>query len=444
MFLALVCSALAAAAPGARAAASVVPAQSDAALLLDGSQGAVGLRAFLDAVAQRAPALGAGPRIAALVGPDLLGQPLAWGLAFSGPRALVLWRGSLALTAPVRDAKAARAALQSWLEERGSSRSTRVAPQRGPAASARGTSRAGMVAPVAGSLRLLTASGPNAAALVAALSQVGARKAGTRALASEQTMRPALARLTGPAALILRGDEPVRAAALALEGTPQGLTARGLVLASSPLLESDPPGAGACEGASLLCVRAALGAGGRSVLARAVRAWLTLLLAPGQIDAPDRIAQSAALVAERVVLRSDGADARLLAGDGEAAWALRLLGITEPPPAPAAAEVQGPRSLCVRAEATAAWFATPCATSAPVGAHAAGGGDGLDARLDLAALGAVIAKVTPIDAIRGGAPAAIYAARLLVGNLLRTSGPLHLTGKPHASGAEVELSWPLH
>ena len=111
MFLALVCSALAAAAPGARAAASVVPAQSDAALLLDGSQGAVGLRTFLDAVAQRAPALGAGPRIAALVGPDLLGQPLAWGLAFSGPRALVLWRGSLALTAPVRDAKAARAAL---------------------------------------------------------------------------------------------------------------------------------------------------------------------------------------------------------------------------------------------------------------------------------------------------------------------------------------------
>src|SRR2546428_684536 len=76
-------------------------------------------------------ALAPGPGGAALVGPDLVGQPLSWGLASSGPRALVFLNGSAGLTAPLRDAKAARSALQAWLAEYGTPHSVRAAPVRG-------------------------------------------------------------------------------------------------------------------------------------------------------------------------------------------------------------------------------------------------------------------------------------------------------------------------
>src|SRR5204863_166900 len=75
------------AAGDAECAASLVPARVDAALLLEGSQAAAGLRAFFDGVEQRAPALSAAAQLAALVGPDLLREPLSWGLAPSGARA---------------------------------------------------------------------------------------------------------------------------------------------------------------------------------------------------------------------------------------------------------------------------------------------------------------------------------------------------------------------
>jgi hypothetical protein len=442
MLLALLCGSLLAAAPGARAAAAVVPAQMDAALLLDGSQAAAGLRAFLDGVAQRAPALAPGPRIAGLVGPDLLAQPLAWGLAFSGPRALVLWRGSVALTAPVRDAKAARASLHSWLEELG--RTSRPASPRVPAVSQRGKRiRAGMVAPAGRSLRLFSASGPEAPALVSLLARIGAPR-GTAPLAWDLELRDALAHSSSPATVVVRGAHPLRAAVLSLSGTPRELVARGQVIATSPLLVPEPPGTAACQGTALFCVRAALGPGGRALLSRAARAWLSLLLAPEQLQPPDRIAQAAALAAARVVLRSDGADARLLAGDREAPWAVRLQGATAPGPGvAAAAEIQGPRSLCLHAEAGSAWFATPCTDAAPADLSSSVGPDALDGYLDLATLDAALSKVTPIDALRGSIPATVYAARLLLGNLLRASGPLHLTGKPHPAGAEVELHWPL-
>jgi hypothetical protein len=442
--LALLCAA-SAASGGARSAAAFVPATANAAVLLDGAQGAAGLRAFLDAAAQRAPALAPGPRVAALVGPDLLGQPASWGLASAGPRALVLLNGSAGLTAPARDTRAARSALQAWLAEYGTPHSVRGAPARGLLAAGEGRRiRAGVVASVGGGQRLLTASGPQAAALVAALARTGARNGAGPPLSTDRSLAAGLAQLTGPAALVVRGADPLRAAALSLDGSASGLVARGLVLAPAPLLAGTAPGASACTGASLLCIRAGLGPAGREALALAARAYLDALLGPGAREAPDRLAQRAAAVTEQVVVRSDGADARLLSGGREALWALRLQAVTAPPGPEGAADADGPRSFCVRAGGAAAWFGTPCPSTAPADPRAGGETSPLEAQLDLGAADAALQKLTPLDAIRGGLAAGLYAGRLTFGGLLRGSGPVTVTGRPHPAGAEVELRWPLH
>jgi hypothetical protein len=438
--LALICAVLAAA-PGARSAAAFVPARADAALLLGGAQGAAGLRAFLDGVAQRAPALAAGPRLAALVGPDLFDEPGSWGLLPSGPRALVLAAGSAGLTAPVRDARAARSALQSWLAEVGAVHTVRSAAVRGMLAAGQGRrSRVGAVARVGGAPRLLTASGPDAAALVNLLAQAGGR---TAPLSADRSLGPALARLAGPAALVARGADPVRAVVLSLEGSAQGLVARGLALAPAPLLSGTAPGAAACAGASLLCVRAGLGPAGREVLAAAAHAYLALLLPPAERQGPDRVGQRAASVAERLVVRSDGADPRLLSSERGPAWAIRLQAVTAPSPGGGSVDAQGPRSLCLRADAAAAWFGTPCPGAAPADPGTPGGPSALEAQLDLRAADSVLQKLTPLDALHGGVAAGVYAARLTLGGLLRGSGPVTATGRPHAAGAELELRWPL-
>ncbi len=450
----MLCAALAAAVPasrnaaGARSAAAVVPARVDAALLLDGSQGAAGLRAFFDGVAQRAPALAAGPRLAALVGPDLLGEPGSWGLAPRGPRALVLAQATVGLTAPARDAKGARTALRAWLEQLGPARPVRGARLRGLLASgSRNKTRAGVVAPVAGSLRLLTASGPQAPALVASLAQTGAAGAGGTRLSADRGLRDALARLTGPAALIARGSDPLRDAALSLDASAQGLVARGLLLAPAPLLAGDAPGPSSCAGAALLCLRAGLGPAGRSLLGIASRWWLLASLDPGARALSEPLARSAAAGAEKLVLRSEGADPRLLSSEREWPRAVRLEGVTAPPPPGAGhtdgGEAQLSRSACVRADATAAWFAAPCTAAPPADPHAPGGTEALEARLDLSAADSALQKLTPFDALRGSLPATLILARTMLGGLLRGSGPLQLTGKPHAAGAEVELRWPL-
>ena len=441
--LALLCAA-ASAGGGARSAASFVPTAADGALLLEGAQGAAGLRAFLEGVAQRAPALAAGPRLAASVGPDLLSQPLSWGLASAGARAVVLLSGSAGLTAPVRDARAARSALQSWLAEYGTTHTVRGPPVRGLLVAGEGRRmRAGVVASVAGGSRLLTASGPRAMALVGMLAHAGARTGGAP-LSADRALAAGLAQLTGPATLILRGADPLRAAALSLDGSARGLIARGLVLAPAPLLSGAAPGASACLGASLLCVRAGLGPAGREALALAAHAYLGALLGPTARDGADRLAQGAAAVAERVVVRSDGADPRLLSSEREALWALRLQAVTEPPGSEGAADAQGPRSFCIRADGAAAWFGTPCPAAPPADPRAAGETSALEAQLDLAAADAVLQKLTPLDALHGGLAAALYAGRLTVGGLLRASGPVTVTGRPHPAGAEVELRWPLH
>jgi hypothetical protein len=444
--IALLCVALAAASPGARAAAALVPARAEAALLLENADAGAGLRALFDAVAQRAPALSVRHQVSALVGPDVFGEPLAWGLSPAGPRALVLARGTLALSAPVRDGKAARIALQKWLEQSGPPRLVRTPPLNGgPLASGAGKKeRAGMVTPVAGTLRLLTASGMRATALVTSLAQIGARKSGTPALGSDRDLREALARLSGPAGLVVRAADPLRGAAFALAASERGLDAKGLVIASSPVLAGEAPGPAACEAASLLCFRAGIAQAGRSLLAQGARLYLSALLAPPALTGADGLAQKACAAADKVVLRSDGVDFAILS-EAQPAWTVHLSGAASPPPAePATETAHGPRSLCVKSDAELSWFGTPCPEQPPADPRAPGGQAALEARLDTAVLDAALAKLTPVDALRGSAQAELYAARLLVGGLLRRSGPLQITGQPHKAGAGIELHWPLH
>src|SRR5262249_57910533 len=126
-----------------------------------------------------------------------------------------------------------------------------------------------------------------------------------------------------------------------------------------------------------------------------------------------------------------------------APWAVRWRPSPPPPAAEGFAEADGPRPLCVRADASSAWFGTPCPAAAPADPRAPGATSALEAQLDLGAADAVLQKLTPLDALHGGLAAGLYAARLTVGRLLRSSGPIVATGQPHPAGAEVELRWPL-
>ena len=98
----------------------------------------------------------------------------------------------------------------------------------------------------------------------------------------------------------------------------------------------------------------------------------------------------------------------------------------------------------MRSDATRTWFATPCMETVPADLAAKEGEPALVAMLDLAAVDAVLHKLTPLDVLQGGTAGALYAGRLTVGGLLRHSGPLRLRGAAHPAGAEVELRWPLH
>src|SRR5439155_9166335 len=163
-------------------------------LLFADAQSGAGLRAFFDGVARRAPALAAGSHLSAAVGPDLLADPLSWGLARSGPRAIVAASGAFGLTAPVRDAKAARAALDAWLRQGGPVGSRTIAGRAAFSSGSGRRTRVGLVASVAGSLRIVTASGEEAPALIAALSQIGAKTTATPPLSRDGPLQAALSR----------------------------------------------------------------------------------------------------------------------------------------------------------------------------------------------------------------------------------------------------------
>lgn len=329
-------------------AAALVPGTAQGALILEDASG---LRAFLTAASAYAPSLSpreVGLSLRAMVGVDLLDEQPEWGLAHHGARVLAVSRDAVGLSAPLRDAKSARVALAAWRDAR------------------RG--RAGTVARG----RLFTASGRGAPAMLKGL------------LHSQQLPKQLLAAARGPLVWTARLDEPLRAAVLAVDASAQGLVARGILIASAPLLAAPAPAG--CDGAPTACLRAGLGPAGRGAIA----------LALAQLRMPP---QEGLMRASRAALRIDAVDARRL-----------------------------------EALVPAAAFDGP-ATSGPA----------LSGLVDLSKLDAALAKLTPLDVLSGEWAAAAYAAHLLYGPLLRNAGPLTLTGDPLPKNtARIELRLPLH
>ena len=228
-----------------------MPASAEAALVVDG--GAPGIRALFTTAGKHTSSLSPeaiGRNLSHALGVDLLAEQPEWSLRKRGARAVIVSQGSIALSAPVANAKAARKALDAWLGPL--TRPARPRPLKGPRVAG---NRAGMVAPVAGSLRLLTASGPHAAALVSALAHPSAFS----------TDKALVARAAGPAWLYLAGRPPLRAALFQLDASAAGLVARGLVTPlRDAILEGGAPAP--CEGAPPGCLRAGVGPAGRELL----------------------------------------------------------------------------------------------------------------------------------------------------------------------------------
>jgi hypothetical protein len=264
------------------AAAVLVPASADAVLSV---QDVSGLRSLLAKAGTYAPSLGPQPVGATLrdrVGVDLLAEPAEWGLAPRGARLLVFARDGMGLIAPVREATAAKKAVAAWLAQK----------QR----------RAGRIA----GGRLLTASGSNPAAVLAAMSRLAPIPA---ALA---------ARARGPVWLWMRMAAPLRALVLSTEAGAGGIVGRGLVTAEAPLLAGPaPPG---CEG-GVACVRAGLAPAGRRVIALALE----------QLGfAPQPELSSAIRVEERL----EAGDPGSLSDGRSLPRATRLVGVFDVAPSP--------------------------------------------------------------------------------------------------------------
>lgn len=208
------------------AAAALVPAAQGALVVEDAS----GIRALLTAAAQYAPSLSPdaiGQSVANSVGVDLLAEAPRWGLG-RGPRVLAFARGTLGLSAPVANPRAAAAALESWRKAR--------------------PDRFGRVA----GKRLYTASGRGAAEMLGALQH------------PQPLPRPLAASASGPAWAFVRLPEPLREAVLRIDASGQGLVAAGTVTAADAILAGHAPEG--CAGSPPACLRAGLGPAGRGAL----------------------------------------------------------------------------------------------------------------------------------------------------------------------------------
>jgi hypothetical protein len=440
------------------------------ALLLEGAGGAAGLRELLAAASKFAPALRpdeVSGELSRRVAVDLFSPAAAAqsGLAEAGARALVFGGSAEGLSAPVANAALAGRALSAWLGEAGKPRPTRRGRLEGPRVSGQGAqTRAGMIAKVAGSRRLLVASGRGAAALVSALAHLGARRSDTPTLARDGAVRAALEAAKGPAILWLRGTDPALAVVLSLYGSAQGLDASGVLLPAGkePMLAGPAP-AQECAGA-ILCASASLGPAALPLLESAARELgLRAVPAPGR--APfDRLLQSAVRAAQGpAALRIDGLDAAALTSTQAIPRAVSFLArasvgnlsLAAPQPLPASiAALEGGVALrsnpqlCLRTRDGLVWLGAPCPQAAPAQLPpGAAGGPSLDARLDTRALASALSRLSPFDALRGDAAAGAYAVRLLFGPLLAHSGPATLTAKPdplQPHNLRLELHWPLH
>jgi hypothetical protein len=455
--------------PG-RVGGALVPASAQGALLLEGEGGAAGLRELLAAASRFAPALRpeeVSLELSQRVAVDVFspGAGAKAGLAGAGPRALVFSGSAEGLSAPVANAALAGRALIAWLREAGKPGRTRRGRLEGPLVSGQGAqSRAGMIATVAGSRRLLAASGPGAAALVSAMARVGARRSDTPPVARDGAVRAALEAATGPAILWLRGTDPVLAVVLSLHGAAQGLDAAGVLLSSSkdPILAGPAP-APECAGA-IFCASANLGPAALPLLASAARE-LVLRAVPASGREPfDALLQRAVRTAQGpAALRIDALDATALTSTREIPKAVSFLArasaqglsLAVPPPVPASIEVaedgvalRSSPPLCLRMRDGLVWLGTPCPPSAPAQLPpGAAGGPSLDARLDTRAVASALSRLSPFDALRGDAAAGAYGVRLLVGTLLAQSGPATLTARPDAVQPRnllLDLHWPLH
>jgi hypothetical protein len=423
--------------------AALVPARADAVLLFDGDAGLAGLRSFLDAAGAKSRALASrevGSDLASLVGADLLSGAPGWGLDPRGARALVVAGAAFGLSAPVRDGKAARKALLAWVSGAGSW--SKRSGTRTPVAAGSGRSqRAGIVAPQGGSLRLFTASGRGAEALVTAFWRIGAKRSPSRALASDPRLAKLLPGTGEKAAVIVRGDDPITWSVLDLVADRSGIVASGVVGAPSPLLEGHAPDASGCAGAVLFCLRASLGPSGQAAFALAVQTYLSSTSPAGPL--PDLVRREAPR-ARTVLVKSDGIDVGLLNEPETSLWALHLVvAAAGAPPRDVPVDLEGdsPRSRCLHAEGTSLQFSIPC-VAARVDPRD-GDGPALQATADPVALDGSLSRLSALDAFRGSVPAAAVGARLLFGGFLRGSAKVTLTGDSDPLGARIELRWPL-
>ena len=207
----------------AAGSAALIPAQADAALVVSDVSG---LRAMLETAGRHTHSLSPqamGDMLRTTTGVNLLAEEPRWGLG-KGERVLVLARKTVGLSAPVGNAKAARAALKEWLAV---------------------GERAGRVS----GGRLLTASGPDAGALVASMSH-------PRGLPKALTGR-------GPAWLYLHGRPPLKGAVFTLDASATGLVAHGRVF---PLAKPILDGHAALPACEKDCLRASLGPSGFDLL----------------------------------------------------------------------------------------------------------------------------------------------------------------------------------
>ncbi len=429
----------------ASSAAALVPTASHAAVLLDGAAASSGFRALLQTAGTHTGMLSpdaVGSDLRSAIGVDLLTDTAPWGLAPQGPRAIVFSSGSVALSAPVKDAKAARKSLDAWLAEAGPARPTRPAPLKGPAA-------AGQRAALIDHGRLFIGSGPHATALVSTLAHLNTKAS----LARDRPFAAAIARATGPAAFFFRGDTLLKGGVLALDASASGLVARGLVLpeGDAPLLVGEAPQE--CGAGTLACLRAELGGAGRALLAAAVREYLWSALPPAPRDLFDAIAQRASATAGKLALSVAGLDADLLGDGRDSIWALRFSGAAEatatlPERVPngvartatGLSVNRGQRPLCLEVAAKTIALSSPCA---PAPELKGGSDDALNASIDLVAIDRALSKLSPLDALKGPVAAGAYGAHLIWGALVRNAGPLTLTGRPAGAAAAIELRLPL-
>ena len=195
-------------------------------------------------------------------------------------------------------------------------------------------------------------------------------------------------RASGPAWVYVNGRPPLREATFKLDASSTGLVARGQVTPlRDPILSGPAPDG--CEGGPPRCLRANLGKTGSELVALAF----------------SRLGLAAPPESPSMIARLLGIDVEQLSDPGSLSRALHVTA-TADPPGPAGPSVVG--------------------------------------QVDLAYIDQALARLSPIDAMRGSFVASVYAAHLLYGPLLRNAGPLTMTGAPAAkNAADVEIRLPI-